>query len=461
VGGTAGRDAPSSKEGPAGGGLKQSAGGPDGSQPANQRPDELDDGVVLESEDDADFNSFHDDEEFENVDGSDSHRSAGGRGSMGSSGGASSSGDKDDEGAPTLKITDVPAHLRNNWFNFQVELIMIFGLGIYLVNYVYGKTKNQALATAWFEGNRRVLEENFAIVGDDGRDKEPPSEGVMLKESDSVFSVWCSGRAACQSMLAQLRLLKRQDLVSMISKLVKPSYDQLVIKAVMNADDMDTFVFVVGKTKTLTKLGKEMTDLSSYCANKKAGESNGLPASMMVLSELGEASAAMLDPKIVATLNRYEECIDYIHISDQYTGPRPQDYETDSQKLPEAQRVLIFGFNIPGKTLCSEKHVESIKPLLSFVFYCIDKTKRFRLSREAKVKADKNRLRVEESFLKTTHAARQEAAQARKEEKIRERKERMMNEDDPDKQRRLEKQELKREAKRKLPKMKQLKIKAM
>lgn len=38
----------------------------------------------------------------------------------------------------------------------------------------------------------------------------------------------------------------------------------------------------------------------------------------------------------------------------------------------------------------------------------------------------------------TTHAARVEAAQARKEEKIKERKEKIMAEEDPEKQKRLE-----------------------
>lgn len=57
---------------------------------------------------------------------------------------------------------------------------------------------------------------------------------------------------------------------------------------------------------------------------------------------------------------------------------------------------------------------------------------------QAKQKAEKNRQRVEEAFLKTTHAQRQEAAQARREEKRRAEKERMMNEEDPDKQRKWE-----------------------
>ena len=45
---------------------------------------------------------------------------------------------------------------------------------------------------------------------------------------------------------------------------------------------------------------------------------------------------------------------------------------------------------------------------------------------------------MEENFLKLTHVQRQEAAQSRREEKKRAEKERIMNEEDPEKQRRLE-----------------------
>ena len=41
-------------------------------------------------------------------------------------------------------------------------------------------------------------------------------------------------------------------------------------------------------------------------------------------------------------------------------------------------------------------------------------------------------------FLKQTHAQRQEAAQLKREEKDRQLKDRMMNEEDPEKQRRLD-----------------------
>lgn len=57
---------------------------------------------------------------------------------------------------------------------------------------------------------------------------------------------------------------------------------------------------------------------------------------------------------------------------------------------------------------------------------------------QAKQKSDRNRLKVEEEFLKTTHAQRQEAAQLKREERRRVEKERIMNEEDPDKQRKWE-----------------------
>ena len=57
---------------------------------------------------------------------------------------------------------------------------------------------------------------------------------------------------------------------------------------------------------------------------------------------------------------------------------------------------------------------------------------------KAKIKAEKNRQKVEEQFLKASHAQRQEAAQQRREDKRRAEKERIMNEEDPEKQRKWE-----------------------
>ena len=43
------------------------------------------------------------------------------------------------------------------------------------------------------------------------------------------------------------------------------------------------------------------------------------------MSEVAEVSAAMIDGKMTAILNKYPDMIDSIHFSDQYTGPKPTD----------------------------------------------------------------------------------------------------------------------------------------
>lgn len=109
----------------------------------------------------------------------------------------------------------------------------------------------------------------------------------------------------------------------------------------------------------------------------------------------------------------------------------------------------------------NDEILQSNKPLVQLVFYLIERVRRLRLNREGKNKADKNRQKVEEIFLKATHSQRQEAAQAKREERKRAEKEKMLNEEDPEKQRKWEEREHRREMKKKASRFKQIKIRAM
>lgn len=139
---------------------------------------------------------------------------------------------------------------------------MLAGLLTYFVNYFIGKNKNSKLASMWLQTHRTLLEENFAVIGDDSN-KERESADGLIKESDSVFTLWCSGRTCCEGMLVELKLIRRQDLVAVISDLMKPSQDQLHIKIELSPDVMDPFVFCVATKRTASKFFKEMYDLVS------------------------------------------------------------------------------------------------------------------------------------------------------------------------------------------------------
>ncbi|ETE73955.1 Coiled-coil domain-containing protein 47, partial [Ophiophagus hannah] len=326
-----------------------------------------------------------------------------------------------------ITIVDVPAHLQNSWESYYMEILMVTGLLAYIMNYIIGKNKNNRLAQAWFSSHRELLESNFALVGDDGTNKEAISTGKLNQENEHIYNLWCSGRVCCEGMLIQLKFLKRQDLLNVLARMMRPACDQV----------------------------------SEFCSDKpKTGAKYGLPEALAILSEMGEVTEGMMDTKMIHFLTHYADKIESIHFSDQFSGPKLMQEEGQPLKLPETKKTLLFTFN--GNT--SPKDMEALLPLMNMVIYSIDKAKKFRLNREGKQKADKNRARVEENFLKLTHVQRQEAAQSRREEKKRAEKERIMNEEDPEKQRRLEEAALRREQKKlekKQMKMKQIKVKAM
>ena len=84
----------------------------------------------------------------------------------------------------------------------------------------------------------------FVLIGDDGQSKEATS-GTLMKESEHVYALWCSGRVCVEGMLVELKLLKRQDLINVMSNLFKPAADQIV-STVLKLSEVDS-----SKTNTL------------------------------------------------------------------------------------------------------------------------------------------------------------------------------------------------------------------
>lgn len=205
-----------------------------------------DDGVV---EDEFDFS---DKDEFENFGGSDSQDIN------------QEAPEMKKTGEPKLTMAKIPMHFRNNWDSYWVELLFIAGLVVYFVNYAMGKNKNIKIANSWLSAHKQLLEENFALVGDDSKKDADMSQpvGMMMKESDSVFTLWCSGRVCCEGMLIELKLIKRQDLLALAMGILNSkTQDQVVVKAEISKDSMDTFVFAVCNKRSASKMHKELTDL--------------------------------------------------------------------------------------------------------------------------------------------------------------------------------------------------------
>ncbi|OQV25343.1 Coiled-coil domain-containing protein 47 [Hypsibius exemplaris] len=370
-----------------------------------------------------------------------------------------------------LKIAEVPIVLGRSWEHYFVEYLLIGCLLLYLVWYATGKTTNSKLVQAWLDVHLDLLKAHFSLVGDEGTSKELPtetdeSEGgekalKFIKEADHVYTLWCSGRQYVEGLVVTLKLKKRQDLINSIWRMFRPCPDQMCIRVYMEKEEMDTFVLCLGKKAATSRLSKEMAELGLFCPDRKSGDRFGLPSSMNVLAELGESVAAILDQKVLSVLDKYENEVDYLFFSDQYL-PKVDETQKDKQlKRPEPAKILQFCFNLPKDVGSPNDAMERMHPLLLLSLYLVDKVHRYRLSREAKLKAEKNRQSVQEEFLKSTHAQRQEAAQLRREEKRREEKKRIQEEEDPDRQRKLEERDYRKEMKKRGPKVKAVKVKSM
>uniref|UniRef100_A0A0N4ZXD4 PAT complex subunit CCDC47 n=1 Tax=Parastrongyloides trichosuri TaxID=131310 RepID=A0A0N4ZXD4_PARTI len=351
-----------------------------------------------------------------------------------------------------LKFADVPNHLKSNWTTYQIEALMILVLFIYSLNFLIGMSKNSSIANKWFEITRPFLETKFALVGDDGVSEEPIG-GVMIKQTECSYIVYCSGRLGCTGMLCEIKLLKRQDLVGVIQNIIGPKTDKIVMKTDFIKGEIEPIVLCMGNKKSVVKQVKDMEDLSTYTADRKTSEKYGLSRNFSIYAELNEVIQSVMDNNTSDYFKKYEKYIDYIHISDQYTGTTLQEGEVYT-KMPTPEIICIVSLNI----LDQIDDIEINNELMSFIFNLIEKIKKIKISREGKTKIEKNRAAVEAKFLKMTHQQRQEAAQLKKDAKIKERKERILNEEDPVVQRRLQKAEEKREAKAKAPKMKTLKM---
>ncbi|GBP29522.1 Coiled-coil domain-containing protein 47 [Eumeta japonica] len=402
--------------------------------------DDQEDDIIVEDEDN-EFEHFQDPEEFE---------------------GFADSVPRTPE-QPKITISKVPIMLRMRWDAYWLEGLLCCMLAAYALAYAIGRAKNTAIAINFLKLHKPLLDDNFTLVGESGSDivsvTGAEGEHGWRREAEHCFTMWCSGRTCCEGMLLTLKLIKRQDLVHMLLGAIRPTPDTLLIRVELGKEDSDPFVLCIAQKKTANKLAKEMQDLSVFCPERRPGDKHGLPSNLSVMSETPEATAAILDARVTTALTQYHTHLQYIHISDRYSGPK-QIEETAVTKPPDTERVLLASITL-DEAGEGDGGGEAIRPLLLLIFHIIDKLKRLRLSKEALAKCERRRQKVAEAWLRGAHAARQEQAAQRREEKRKQEKERILAEDDPEKQRRWELKEQKRQMKRKTPKMKQLKVKAL
>jgi len=253
----------------------------------------------------------------------------------------------------------------------------------------------------------------------------------------------------------ELRLVKRQDLLSLGLQLLRPSGDEAVVR--LRLDAVEPGVLCLTNRKHV-KYAREMNDVITYGGSERKGflptKQYGEAASKFsVWAELPEAAQSLLSsPRLLSVLPKYLDKLNYLHVTDQYTGVRLPDADTGtpvSRQTP--QRVVVLSVALTEDQEC-------LRQTLLAVLGLADRLATFKLSKESKAKAVKNRARTEEAIVRSAHLARSERAMEKREERKREEREKMLEIEDPERQRRWEEKENKRLARKRVPKVKQMRV---
>jgi hypothetical protein len=178
----------------------------------------------------------------------------------------------------------------------------------YLINFLIGRTKNSRLATIIYRSQRDLLDRNFASIGDNGQTRSAEADeqtNQMQKESENLYILWCTGRTSLESMLIELRFIKRQCVFNSLAALIKSINDTIVYTIDYSKDDMETFVFCLAKKRCAAKLHRDMVDLGQFCAERKNADKRGLSGNYQILSEIGEVSGVIIDTKVAEFIEKY------------------------------------------------------------------------------------------------------------------------------------------------------------
>lgn len=315
---------------------------------------------------------------------------------------------------------------------YTYEFIGIVLGVVYIINYFIGRRQNQELANAWYDQFAPFVHKHFAEVG---LGTAKPGE-KMIKESQSTWKLYASGRRFCKGLVVELSTVGRHDLISLCLNIFKPSYDTVTLDVPMNDDCMDPFVFALLRRKEYKSAHAESKDLKDFA---KVMPLEMLPPSLVALTDCPEVVMDLLQPVMVKTLQEHTKYFNSLHFTDQNTV-------STLGTTMLSPKALRFQFRLPTKNKMAD-----LDRLMQMALWCVDVVgQQLRLSRSARARAEGARKKVADRAFKAGHEIRAERLQQKKADaraREREEYENMTTEQ----KRRFDEREDKKKAKKKNP----------
>lgn len=287
---------------------------------------------------------------------------------------------------------------------YTIEIVSVTFLIIFAINYFTGRRENEKLALAWaakFATKDSIFDRNFSLLGVGEGDDSP----LLLKEGQTVFKFYASGRRYCQGLLATMDLKSRHDLISRLYNMVVPCKDEISFEVYMNEEAMDHVVFAVAKKKAAKTMQKEVRDLQKFAGMLPAPSGKKwVSEELAVISESKEVAGDLITEAVLEQVfgekafEKFGKGFMSMHFSDQNPGTH--------------KKVLLFKFALPDAN-----NMDDMTRLVALIPYYIDLIGRYKLSSQARSKTEATRSKAAQEAFKELQNVRQEALQKKKAER--------------------------------------------
>ena len=369
--------------------------------------------------------------------------------------GADASAENEAASAPLEDTPSLTAKQGKVRQTYELEMLGATIALVYVGLYFVGSSTNSSIAQDFLAMAKPTLASQFAEVGACGDDGS-----AYRRESANEFTLYASGRRGCEGMLVTLQLAPRQDLLSWLVSLVKPSSftDSVVVEVPMtsmapfvlgvlpartaktahsDAADLRDLAKVIPKPAAITGVQATAEDLSSFTFVTDAPE----VLSKILTAEFAQALAVHGPPPRGADKSSKKSkpgkpapsqrtsLFQMAHFTDHALLGAPASMQL-------SDKVLRFKFKLPGpgQLLPSGQQASSrvealleLKPLLLLACKCVDIVSRLNLSRKALAHSNALRASMAAAANKEAEEERAEKMRQAREEQARAEHERLVN----------------------------------
>ena len=264
--------------------------------------------------------------------------------------------------------------------HFFIELFFLCILGICIWQYFAGKMTNRNLAIKWITVHKELFAEQFSLIS--AASNADPNDDELLSQEKGYnnFQFYASGRQHCTALLAEVTLLKRNDIFwRIIDALAFPVHDKVTMQFVLeDSPSCHPSLFFLCRKGKQVAIREENPFFQEFTS--QASVSN-LNSDLVMFAEVHEVIEKMLTPEDLKLINELSDFVELISVTDLNT----EMIEGVAEKSPP-KKVLTCVFRLPASS-----DMATVLPLTTLVLQLVDTLFTLRLSVGGANKVTRNR----------------------------------------------------------------------